>query len=218
MHHRRQAPLRRARDHPYRQFAEACGYELSVYEVVRHLELPVPDERIQEWIDSAAPRHEGYTIETFVGAVPDDLVESLCMLIGQLTVDAPTGVVDFEEEVITPQRYAEMLEGVAAMDRVRFETVALTPDSRSSLSPPGDAPRRGPRCRLPVGHLRSPRAPRPPSRHGHQGGQPARAAGRPRRPDPVVTQNAETNDYMVAINDRMGFHPVEVSAEFVKRL
>ena len=33
----------------------------------------------------------------------------------------------------------------------------------------------------------------------------------------VITQNAETNAYMVAINDRMGFHPVEVSAEFVKR-
>ena len=34
----------------------------------------------------------------------------------------------------------------------------------------------------------------------------------------VTTQNAETNDYMVSINERMGFRPVEVSAEFVKRL
>jgi hypothetical protein len=34
----------------------------------------------------------------------------------------------------------------------------------------------------------------------------------------VPTQNAETNDYMVSINERMGFTPVEVSAEFVKRL
>jgi hypothetical protein len=34
----------------------------------------------------------------------------------------------------------------------------------------------------------------------------------------VITQNAETNDHMVSINDRMGFRPVEVSAEFVKRL
>ncbi len=34
----------------------------------------------------------------------------------------------------------------------------------------------------------------------------------------VITQNAEANDYMVAINDKMGFHPIEVSAEFVKRL
>jgi GNAT superfamily N-acetyltransferase len=34
----------------------------------------------------------------------------------------------------------------------------------------------------------------------------------------VTTQNAETNDYMVAINKRMGFRPIEVAAEYVKRL
>jgi hypothetical protein len=34
----------------------------------------------------------------------------------------------------------------------------------------------------------------------------------------VTTQNAETNDYMVAINTRMGFRPIEVAAEYVKRL
>ena len=91
-------PFDERETHGYRQFAEACGYQLSNYEVVRHLPLPVPDERIQEWIDEAAPRHEGYTIETFVDEVPDDLVESLCVLLGQLAVDAPTGAVDFDEE------------------------------------------------------------------------------------------------------------------------
>ena len=34
----------------------------------------------------------------------------------------------------------------------------------------------------------------------------------------VITQNAETNDYMVSINERMGFRPIEVVAEFHKRL
>jgi hypothetical protein len=34
----------------------------------------------------------------------------------------------------------------------------------------------------------------------------------------VITQNAETNGYMVSINERLGFRPIEVSAEFVKRL
>ena len=76
-------------DHGYRKFAEACGFELANYEVSRHLALPVPDERIQEWLDEAAPAHEGYSIETFVGAVPDDLVDSLCLLLAQLAVDAP---------------------------------------------------------------------------------------------------------------------------------
>jgi hypothetical protein len=33
----------------------------------------------------------------------------------------------------------------------------------------------------------------------------------------VTTQNAEINDHMVAINELMGFRPMEVQAEFVKR-
>ena len=33
----------------------------------------------------------------------------------------------------------------------------------------------------------------------------------------VTTQNAEVNDHMVAINELMGFRPVEAHAEFVKR-
>ncbi len=115
-------------EHPYRRFAEACGYELANIEVVRHLSLPVADESIQQWIDEAAPHHEGYVIETFVDGVPADLVESLCTLIGQLAVDAPTGAVDFEEEAMTPKRFAEMLATTKAMGRARYETVALTPD------------------------------------------------------------------------------------------
>ena len=205
-------------DHPYKRFAESRGYELSVCEVKRHLELPVPDDRIQEWIDDAAPRHDGYSIETFVGAVPDDLVESLCTLIGQLGVDAPTGVVDFEEEVITPQRYAEMVDSVAAMGRARYETVALTPDrqvvAQSTLA-------------MPLGtstHVYQWGTFVHREHRGHRLGLATKAvnlrAVQSARDDLtlVSTQNAEANDYMVAINDKMGFHPMEVSAEYVKRL
>ena len=177
-----------------------------------------PTHRIQEWIDDAAPRHDGYSIETFVGAVPDDLVESLCTLIGQLAVDAPTGVVDFEEEVITPQRYAEMVDSAAAMGRARYETVALTPDrevvAQSTLA-------------MPLGtstHVYQWGTFVHREHRGHRLGLATKAvnlrAVQSARGDLtlVSTQNAEANDYMVAINDKMGFHPIEVSAEFVKRL
>jgi len=204
--------------HGYRQFATACGYDLANYEVVRHLPLPVPDEQIQGWIDEAAPRHPGYTIETFAHDVPADLVESLCVLLGQLAVDAPTGAVDFEEETMTPARFAEMLDTVKAMNRARYETVALTPDrqvvAHSTLS-------------VPLGesttvyqwgtfvHR---------EHRGHKLGLATKAvnlrAVQAFRDDLtlITTQNAETNDYMVSINERMGFRPIEVSTEFVKKL
>jgi GNAT superfamily N-acetyltransferase len=204
--------------HAHRRFAEACGYELSNCEVVRHLALPVPDERIQEWIDEAGPRHAGYTVETFVGAVPDDLVESLCLLLGQLAVDAPTGAVEFEEEAVTPQRYAEMVATTAAMGRVRYETVALTADrqvvAQSTLAMPLEESsivyqwgtfvhreHRGRRLGLATKavNLRAVQAARGDLTL-------------------VTTQNAETNGYMVSINERMGFRPIEVEAEFIKHL
>ena len=212
-------PFDERETHGYRQFATACGYELSNYEVVRHLTLPVPDERIQEWLDEAAPRHDGYTIETFVGAVPDDLVEPLCLLLGQLAVDAPTGAVDFDEEAMTPERYAENVATVQAMGRARYETLALTPDrlvaAQSTLA-------------VPVGsesttvfqwgtfvHR---------EHRGHSLGLATKAANlraaQASRDDLalVTTQNAETNGYMVSINERMGFRPIEVATEVVKRL
>jgi GNAT superfamily N-acetyltransferase len=204
--------------HAHQRFAEACGYELSNYEVVRHLTLPVPDEQIQEWIDEAAPHHRGYTVETFVGAVPDDLVESLCALLAQLAVDAPTGAVDFEEESITPQRYAEMVATTTAMGRARYETVALTPDrqvvAQSTLAMSMEQSTEVYQWGTFVHR----------EHRGHKLGLATKAvnlrAVQAVRGDLtlVTTQNAETNGYMVSINERMGFRPIEVAAEYVKRL
>jgi GNAT superfamily N-acetyltransferase len=213
-----QVPFEQRREHGHERFAEACGYTWSIDEILRHLTLPVPDDAIQGWIDAAAPKHEGYTIETFVGGVPADLVDGLCLLVGQLAVDAPTGAVDFEEEVIDAQRYAEMMDGVKSMGRVTYETVALTPDrqvvaqSTLALSTEGD----------PVVFQWGTFVHR--EHRGHSLGLATKAvnlrAVQSARDDLtlVTTQNAETNDYMVSINERMGFTPVEVSAEFVKRL
>jgi GNAT superfamily N-acetyltransferase len=204
--------------HGYRRFAEACGYELSNYEVVRHLALPVPDEQIQEWVEEAAPRHEGYVIETFVDEMPDDLVESLCVLLGQLAVDAPSGAVDFEEEAVTSERYAEMLATTKAMGRARYETVALTPDrqvvAHSTLAMPLAGSTKVYQWGTFVHR----------EHRGHRLGLATKAvnlrAVQTARSDLtlVITQNAETNEFMVSINQRMGFRPVEVAAEFVKRL
>jgi GNAT superfamily N-acetyltransferase len=204
--------------HPHQRFAEACGYELSNYEVVRHLVLPVPDDRVQQWIDEASPHHPGYSVETFVGAVPDELVESLCVLLGQLAVDAPTGAVDFEEEAVTAQRYAEMGATATAMGRVRYETLALTADrevvAQSTLAVPLGQSTEVYQWGTFV-HRRH---------RGHRLGLATKAlnlrAVQAVRSDLalVITQNAETNDYMVSINERMGFRPIEVAAEFVKRL
>jgi GNAT superfamily N-acetyltransferase len=204
--------------HGYVAFAEACGYAVANHEVIRHLELPVPDETINGWIDESAPHHEGYTIETHVNEVPDDLVESLCTLLGQLAVDAPSGAVDFEEEVMTPGRFAEMVDSVKAMGRARYETVALTPDrevvAHSTLAVPLSDSTTVYQWGTFVHR----------EHRGHRLGLATKAvnlrAAQAFRDDltMVTTQNGETNDFMVSINERMGFRPVEVAVELFKEL
>jgi GNAT superfamily N-acetyltransferase len=204
--------------HPYRRFAEACGFLFSNVEVVRHLPLPVPEERLQAWVDKAAERHEGYTVRTYVDEFPDELAESLCLLLGQLAVDAPTGLVDFEEEAFTVERLRERYETTEAMGRSLYETVALSPDgtvvAQSTL-----AVARGEGTDVFQWGTFVHREHR-----GHRLGLAVKAANiravQEAHPDKrrITTQNAESNDFMVDINKEIGFEPVEDSAEWIKRL
>ena len=211
-------PFDRLDDHPYKAFAARHGFHQSNIEVVRHLDLPVDDQRLEEWTALAGEKTDGYRIETYAGHFPAEYAESLCVLLGQLGVDAPTGDVDFEEEVMTPERLDERYAMSASMGRETYESVALTPDgvvaAQSTLQVPVNGStdafqwgtfvhreHRGHRLGLAVktANLRAVQA-----RHTHL-----------RR---VTTQNAETNEYMIWINELLGFRPVEASVEFVKRV
>lgn len=205
--------------HRHRRFAEEADFALSNVEIVRHLALPVPERDLATWAADAAGRHEGYRIETYRDGVPDELVPSLCVLLGQLAVDAPTGEADWEEEKITPERFRENLASLLKAGRRMYETVAIAPDgtvaAQSTLSVPPEGVRtdvsqwgtfvhrehRGKRLGLAVkaANLQTVQDAHPEMRR-------------------VVTQNAESNDWMVAINELMGFEPVEASVELIKRV
>jgi GNAT superfamily N-acetyltransferase len=210
-------PVDEVETHPHSLFLKSLGFAHANVELVRYQQLPVDDAVIQGWIDRAAERHPGYRIETFQDDVPAELVPSLCVLLGQLAVDAPTGEVDFEEEVMTPERFAERQAQVTAMGRTVLETLAIAPDgevvAQTTLAVPCDdgtdvwqwgtfvhREHRGHRLGLAV-------------KAANQRAMQTRFPGMRR----VVTQNGETNDFMVSINRLMGFELAEASAEFVRR-
>ncbi|HWM75700.1 MAG TPA: GNAT family N-acetyltransferase [Nocardioides sp.] len=211
-------PIDEVQTHPNALFLKKAGFIHSNVELVRYLMLPVDDAAVQTWIDHAAEKHQGdYRIETFGDDIPDELVPSLCELLGQLVVDAPSGEVDFEEEVMTPERFAENMATVKAMGRTILETLAIAPDgtvaAQSTLSIPlddsGDVWQWGTFVHR--------------EHRGHRLGLATKAVNlrelQTRFPGTkrIVTQNGETNDYMVSINVLMGFELVEASAEFVRR-
>ncbi|WP_232679933.1 GNAT family N-acetyltransferase [Nocardioides sp. R-C-SC26] len=204
--------------HRHRRFAEQAGYGFSNIEVVRHLGLPVDEAELAGWTSGAAAKHEGYRIETHVNAMPEHLLASLCVLHGQLGVDAPTGEAEWEEEQITPERYLANLDSLVAAGRTIYETVAIAPDgtvaaqTTMSVPPPGrtDVSQWGTFVHR--------------EHRGHRLGLAVKAANLRAVQDAhpqmrrVVTQNAETNQWMIAINEQIGFAPVEASMEFIKRI
>jgi GNAT superfamily N-acetyltransferase len=209
-------PFGELETHAYRRFAAAQGYELANIEVVRQQRLPVPDGDLDAWTAKAAVKSAGYEIRTYVDEFPADLAPSLCTLMGQLAVDAPTGQIDFEEEVMTPERLQQRYDLNKAMDRSIFETVAIKDGvvaAQTTLSVPREKPdafqwgtfvhrdHRGHRLGLAV-------------KAANQRAMQA-AAPHLRR---VVTQNGETNEWMIAINEMMGFKPFEAVCEFAKRV
>lgn len=211
-------PFDRREDHPYRAFAEKHGFTLANTEVRRILELPVPDAELDLLIKESAQHHEGYRIESFLDGVPDALQPSLCHVWNQLALDAPTGEFDYEEEARTPEVYREELEILRGQGRTCLTTVALArggdvvayndlvlrADDPDNISQWGTLVRRDHR--------------------GHRLGMAVKARGlkelAARAPDAVRVQtcNAEQNEHMVAINERLGFRPVEVAPGFLRRL
>ena len=210
-------PVDQAKTHGYSQFLMRHGFEYSNIEIVRYLELPIAAETLDTWSAKAAQKHDGYRIETFFHDIPEELIPSLCTLLGLLGVDAPTGECDWEEEVFTPERFAELQKMISDMGRIRLETLAIAPDgtvaAQSTLCVPTDGVTDAWQWGTFVHR----------DHRGKSLGLATKAANlrvlQEKFPEKtrVSTQNAESNDYMVAINKLIGFKIVEASVEFLKR-
>ncbi len=206
-------------DHPARRFADRHGFRLANQEVRRFLELPVPEERLRAWADEAAAHHAGYEIATYEGAVPDELRASLVALRNQLAVDAPTGELDFEAGGTTVEIYTEHAAKTAASGRRVYETVAVRDGevvAHSTLSAPPPGPG------MPFLNQWGTFVHR--DHRGHRLGLAVKVASlahvQRQHPERTVisTTNAVDNGPMVAINEQLGFRPVETMVEFVRIL
>ena len=205
--------------HRNRRFAEDAGYTFSNVEVVRHLRLPVATSALERWSAQAAVKHDGYRIETHLDRVPEELLDSFLAIFGQLSVDAPTGEAEWEEEVMTPERFRDQEASFVAAGRRVWCTVAVAPDGTVAAYSTISVPPAGARTDASQWGTFVAREHR-----GRRLGLATKAANlrvvQEAHPEMrrVVTQNAETNDWMVAINEEMGFEPVEATVEMIKRV
>ncbi|HRW18590.1 MAG TPA: GNAT family N-acetyltransferase [Dermatophilaceae bacterium] len=211
-------PPTRSIDHPYRLFLENNGFRLGNVQLSRLLELPVSDTLLDELAaEAAAAYRDNYRVDTFE-EVPEPLLPSLCAVMNRVATDAPTGEIEWEPESLTPTRYLWTVVKEAERGRRRLTSVAIDRDTGEVaayteliLAPDitrahqsgtlVDARHRGRRLGLAVkvANLQAVQ-----ERHAD-------------RVD-IVTSNAAENPWMVAINDRLGFQPVEIEGEFYRQL
>ncbi|HEU4514826.1 MAG TPA: GNAT family N-acetyltransferase [Nocardioidaceae bacterium] len=204
--------------HPYTRFARKNGFTMANVEVHRVLDLPIETSVLEGMRAEAAAHHQGYQIETFHDEIPDELLDSYLFLLGQLAVDAPSGEIDFEAEVVTREIWARQSERLRAQGRHRLMSLAISADGEAVahsdlLVPPEDRPKAyqwGTLVRR--------------DHRGHHLGAAVKVANvlalQERYPDrtEIHTTNAEDNATMIGINERFGFRVVEICPEFMLKV
>lgn len=201
---------------PIVAWAERLGFTVANLEIQRNLELPVATELLDEIAAEADEKRGDYEIRTYVGRLPDELLPSYCDLTNIFMLEAPMGDVDVEAGASTPETVRERDDLTEQMGRTMYSAVALL-DGRVVAQTDLGVARDDDEAHQ-WGTLVHP------DHRGHRLGAALKVANLRNLQDAqpgirrVVTTNAETNAWMVAINDRLGFVPVAVAPTFKRRL
>lgn len=199
-------------------FARATGYDLALSEVQRELRLPVDEDLLERLADDAALAHSAYTLRSWVGPVPDDLLQGWAELTSALVTEAPTGDLELEREAVSTEAVREREAMIERQGRTKYNTVALSAsgevvaysDLATTIHEPGRAYQWGTLVRR--------------QDRGHRLGVAVKVANlrllQRERPDIVrlTTYNAEVNAHMIGVNEVMGFVPVARLGDFQKKL
>ena len=193
---------------PGRRFLERHGFGCALTEARRDLELPVPEPLLTALEREAAARSAGYAVVTWRDRCPAALVDARAALGRVMSTDAPYGALDRQEEAWDAARVRERerLLGqqgrasvvAAAVHEASGELVAFSelaarpalPDVVEQWETLVLAAHRGRALGLLVkaAALRRLAVEQPKARR-------------------VCTTNADTNRWMIAVNERLGFAP-----------
>ncbi|PRB10828.1 GNAT family N-acetyltransferase [Microbacterium sp. MYb62] len=202
---------------PGREFARRHGYALALGDVQNRLALPF-DPAVLDRLDAdAAEAISGYTIRSWVGPVPDDVVEGWAILDASIDTEAPSGELDIEPAKPDVESIRENEALLVRQNRLSIGTIALTPAGEAAAytqlvvsGDDGNAYQWGTLVRA--------------ADRGHRLGTAVKTANlrmllrEASHARAVYTYNAESNIHMLAVNTLLGFVPTERMGELQKRL
>jgi RimJ/RimL family protein N-acetyltransferase len=132
--------------------------------------------------------------------------------------EAPVGELELEPEVIDAARIRANEQVLEESGRSRYTTVAMAPDGTVAAYSELVLPSHDPGRVYQWGTLAHP------DHRGHRLGLATKTRNlawlQRERPDLrlLITYNAEVNSHMIAVNEAMGFRPVERMGEFQKKI
>lgn len=197
-------------------FARAHGYSFALGDIMRSLALPVSDAHLTSLAAKAAPYHEAYRLECFRGPVPEAWVADYISLDARVATDSPTGELEVEAGTTDVASFRELEERIMRQQRVSYSAIALHEETVVGFTAVGVSrldPSRGYQWGTLVAA----------EHRGHRLGLALKAANlqQVQRHESalrsIVTWNAEENRQMIAVNDELGYVPVERFAEYEKR-
>lgn len=200
-------------------FAAHHGFQLGSVEVARQQRpLELPPGLAAEALAEAAPYAEGYELVQLVGPTPPNLLPGVVALASSIN-DAPTDDLEVEDEVFTAERvrayedhtmdagyrFYRLLVRHRDTGELAGHTVVVVDAERPELAHQHD-----------TSVLREHR--------GHRLGLLLKAemmrwlAAVEPRIEVLDTWNAESNDHMIAVNERLGYQAVARQLELQRRL
>ncbi|WP_217182913.1 GNAT family N-acetyltransferase [Streptomyces sp. AC495_CC817] len=202
---------------PGREFARRHGYALALGDVQNRLDLPLDPGLLDRIAAETAAPTAGYELRSWVGPIPDEVVEQWTILDATLETEAPSGDLDIEAQTPDVASIRESEELLASQRRTSFGTIALAPDGAAAAytqlvvsADDGNAYQWGTLVRA--------------ADRGHRLGLAVKAANlrmlQHESPETrsVYTYNAESNAHMLAVNTLLGFRPSERMGELQRRL
>lgn len=115
-------------DWPGIGFLSRRGFTLRNTEIRRQLRLPIPPAHLDALAAKAAERASAYQLVSWSGRCPDEYAEQYAQLKGLLMKEAPTGDLDYEQEVWDVDRLRETEAYAVAQGRTLHTTIALAAD------------------------------------------------------------------------------------------